>query len=199
MAHENGYPDLCGGEEVVGGVCDSFNRSHERTRAVFVNQWDWNRQFCGRRMPEDMTLADLRYGSDLEFGLSVYEPFGISQLEPLSAGALCVVSNVCGCVGFARQAGGAEAFRENIIEADYLRLSDVDSVEQFVEMTMAQREEVERAEAARLARIVADRLPRDEGEMRHRIETGFALAQKMNWDRVVRELFLPSVESAASR
>ena len=43
---------------------------------------------------------------DLEFGQSIYEPFGIAQVEPLSAGALCVPSSVCGCVGFVSRANG---------------------------------------------------------------------------------------------
>ena len=65
-------------------MTDFFNREHQAVRAVLVNQWDWNRQVCGERMPEEMTFGDIRRGTDLEFGLSVYEPFGISQFEPLS-------------------------------------------------------------------------------------------------------------------
>ena len=40
---------------------------------------------------------------DAELGMATYEPFGISQLEPLGSGAVCVISNVCGCAGFVRQ------------------------------------------------------------------------------------------------
>ena len=52
--HEPGYPDLCQGEEVVGEMFKHFNGNHEAARAVFVNQWDWNRQACGERMPKEM-------------------------------------------------------------------------------------------------------------------------------------------------
>ena len=51
-----------------------------------------------------MEFSDIRRGSDLEFGQSIYEPFGISQIEPVNFGAISCVSNVCGCIGFVQQA-----------------------------------------------------------------------------------------------
>ena len=72
-------------------------------------------------MPEEMTFDDLRNGTDVEFGQSIYEPFGIAQVEPLAAGALCVVSNVCGCVGFVARAAGEQP-TPNLIVADYVGL-----------------------------------------------------------------------------
>ena len=39
-------------------------------------------------MPADMEFLDIRRGSDLEFGQSIYEPFGIAQVEPLTYGAI---------------------------------------------------------------------------------------------------------------
>ena len=115
MTHEQGYPDMCGGEEVVGEMFDVFNRTHTASRVILVNQWGWSPNLCGQRMPAEMTIADLRRGADLEFGLSVYEPFGISQLESLSFGALCVLSNICGCAAFCRTAAGDDQF-DNILQ-----------------------------------------------------------------------------------
>jgi len=51
-----------------------------------------------------MEFMDIRKGSDVEFGQSIYEPFGIAQLEPLTFGGICVFSSVCGCSGFLRDA-----------------------------------------------------------------------------------------------
>jgi glycosyltransferase involved in cell wall biosynthesis len=191
-AHEKGYPDLCAGEEVVGETFDHFNRHHQSSRAVFVNQWGWSAETCGVRMPEAMTIADLRRGGDVEFGLSVYEPFGISQLESLSFGALCVVSNVCGCMGFARTAMGDRTW-DNIVEADFLRLPACKTVEELLSLDMRERDAVEAAEGERLAETIMDRLPRDEKALRRRIEAGCALARRMSWDRVVKQYFLPSL------
>ena len=198
VAHEEGYPDLCGGEEVLGDMFDDFNRHHQAVRAVLVNQWDWNRRVCGQRMPEDMTFADIRAGTDLEFGLSVYEPFGISQLEPLNFGGLCVVSNVCGCMGFARKAGGTQNL-ENVIEADYLKVPAGMGTEQLLCLPMSVRDKIESEENRRLAGIIVDRLPRDAEVLHRRVQAGCELARRMSWEQVVSEYFLPSLGRAATR
>ncbi len=199
VAHERGYPDLCGGEEVLGEMTDFFNREHQAVRAVLVNQWDWNRQVCGERMPEEMTFGDIRRGTDLEFGLSVYEPFGISQFEPLSFGAMCVPSNVCGCMGFARKVAKAGLpIADNIIEGNFLRLPDSMPVSQAVHLSIEQRDLIESEEGARLAKLLVDKLPRNNDVMVRRIQSGYDLAERMSWEHVVNEYFLPSLARAAT-
>ena len=59
-----------------------------------------------------MEFMDIRKGSDVEFGQSIYEPFGIAQLEPLTFGAICVFSNVCGCAGFFRDVSNGQEAEE---------------------------------------------------------------------------------------
>jgi hypothetical protein len=196
--HERGYPDLCQGEEVLGDIFRDFNSEHKATQAVFVNQWDWNDQLCGDRMPPDMELGDIRRGSDLEFGLSVYEPFGISQFEGLSFGAICVVSNVCGCMGFAHKAARGGSYK-NIIEGDFLQVSPDMSMEQLLALSTAQRDQVENAEAARLARLIVDSLPRSPQAIQALIADGYELANKMSWQTVVQDYFLPSLSRTISR
>jgi hypothetical protein len=197
VRHETGYPDLCQGEEVVGAMFETFRRDHQAVRAVFVNQWDWGPSACGRRVPEGMTFADLRRGTDVELGLSVYEPFGISQFEPLCFGALCAVSNVCGCMGFIRRAAGEGGYDDHVVEADFLRAAAGRSTGELMGMTVAQRDPIESAEAARVARQILERLPRDDEAARRKIETGYALAEKMSWEHVVSDYFLPGLERAA--
>jgi len=198
VAHEKGYPDLCQGEESIGEMIVDFNRNHKAVSAAFVNQWDWNRTFCGDRMPEDMHLGDMRRGTDVEFGLSVYEPFGISQFEPLSFGAMCVVSNICGCMGFARKTATPPEREDNILEADFLAVPDPLSIRELLELQIPQRDRVESDEAKRLAAEIVRRLPRDDQARRRCAEKGYELAQRMSWERVVREYFLPSLGRAAS-
>ncbi|MFA6132998.1 MAG: hypothetical protein WC869_03150 [Phycisphaerae bacterium] len=196
VSHEIGYPDLCGGEEVLGDMFDNFNRNHSAVRAVLVNQWDWNNRFCGQRMPAEMDFSDIRCGTDVEFGLSVYEPYGISQFEPLSFGALCVVSNVCGCMGFARRTGNSWPLEDNIIEADYLKVAEGLSLEQLHALPMSERDRIEAEENLRLARVILDHLPRDKASIERRIAKGHELATKMSWEHVVNEYFLPSLSRA---
>ncbi len=68
-----------------------------RYRILYVNQYGWARPRLGALDPERTEFADLRLGTDVEIGLSVYEPFGIAPLEPFGSGAVCVVSDACGC------------------------------------------------------------------------------------------------------
>ncbi len=195
--HERGYPDLCGGEELLGDMVAEFNRGHEHVKAVFVNQWDWNRAVCGQRMPEGMDFGDLRRGADVEFGLSVYEPFGIAQLEPLCFGALCVVSNVCGCTGFARRAAQQDGIEDNVIIGDFLGVSRSASVNDLLDLSIRERNRVESAEYERLAGLLAEKLPRDEETLSRRLENGYRLAGRMSWQRVVEEYFLPNLGRVA--
>jgi hypothetical protein len=197
VGHEKGYPDLCQGEEVLGEIFAGFNRGHEACRAVFVNQWDWNRQVCGDRMPEEMTFADIRHGTDLEFGLSIYEPFGISQLEPLCFGAICLVSNVCGCMGFATRVSSGNVNPDNIIEANFLHVPRDIDVDRLMNLSIADRDAIETVEAARLAGLVGPLLVNDADVIEKRITTGYELARKMSWEHVVKDYFLPSLARTA--
>ncbi len=197
VGHEEGYPDLCGGEEVLGEMFGPFSRDHEAVRAVLVNQWDWNREVCGLRMGEDMTFADIRRGSDAEFGLSIYEPFGISQFESLSFGALCIVSNVCGCMGFARRAS-EDVKHDRIIEGDYVAPGAGISIDDLLNMPTAQRDLIETEEAKRIAGLMIDRLPRSDQQMQDHIDQGCLLAERMGWQTVVSDYFLPALDRAAS-
>jgi len=199
VAHERGYPDLCQGEEVVGGMLELFNRDHRAIQGVFVNQWGWTAAACGDRMPADMSFADLRRGTDVEFGLSVYEPFGISQFEPLSYGALCVVSNVCGCMGFARRAMDDTCERDNIIEGNFLGAPEGMDLDALLRLTIADRDAVEAVEARRLAGLLFERLTDEPEAMGRRIAAGCKLADRMSWENVVNEYFLPSLASTAKR
>ena len=200
VAHEEGYPDLCGGEDVVGAMIADFNRHHEAVRGVMVNQWDWNRRVCGDRMPEEMTFADIRCGIDVEFGLSVYEPFGISQFEGLSFGALCVVSNVCGCMGFARSVGAAEGDGATVIEGNFLDVGEGPrDVVSLLNMPADQRDRVETAEADRIAGLVLDRLVNDSDALAARIERGARVAAEMSWEHVMQDYFLPALGRASAQ
>ena len=105
VGHRADNGDLIGEEShFFFAEVEPFNHSAQNSRIVLVNQFGWSRRRCGTRMAEAMAFSDIRRGSDLEFGQSIYEPFGIAQIEALSFGAVSCVSNVCGCIGFVQQA-----------------------------------------------------------------------------------------------
>jgi len=192
--HKVGYPDLCNGEETLEELFEDFNRHHAAIRAVLVNQFGWARGLCGLRMPEGASMADIRQGTDVEFGLSVYEPFGISQLEPLSSGAICLVSSVCGCVSLATRCAGGK-LPANILEGNFVKLPRRVTADEAAALGMADRHATEAAECRRLARELARRLPATEAQIDALLESGWQLGQRLGWQRVVEDLFLPAVRS----
>ena len=200
-------PDLFSHEIPLYGAIKEFNDTARASRIVLVNQYGWSRQQCGRHMPRNMAFADIRQGSDLEFGQSIYEPFGIAQLEPLSSGALCVVSSVCGCVGFIRRVGGASA--ANVLVADYTDLGALghaqtgDSAPDLSSATAAAlaigqeaRDRVEATQARTVARQIMQRLPKRPVDTQKCLDTGYALSQGMSWETVARDYLLPGLRRA---
>ena len=190
--HEEGYPDLTGGEEGLLDLFENFNRDHEHARAAYVNQFGWGRELCGRRMPVDMSFADIRQGTDVEFGMSIYEPFGISQLEPLSFGAVCVPTNICGCMGFVRAITGNKPV-PNVLEADFTRMGDVVSIEQALRINTVQRNAIEQQECGRVAEELLRRLPRSDDDMCRLMDSGWELARQMSWEQVVSRFIMPAL------
>jgi hypothetical protein len=176
-------------------LLEPFHWGRRAIRVVLVNQFGWERSRCGRRMPEAMRFSDLRAGSDLEFGQSVYEPFGIAQVEPLSAGALCVVSNVCGCVGFVRRAAGGRPC-PNLIVADYTQLPDgwnLWSAWDALRVDQPIRDGIEARNSWFVAQQIADRLPRSLDDRRRLLAEGQRVAAEMSWDAVVEDYLLPAL------
>ena len=198
LDHRPGYPDLEGAEVDLWAAASAFNRRARAIRVVFVNQFGWNRRRCGRRMPAGTSFADLRRGTHVEFGLSIYEPFGIAQVEPLSFGALCVVSNVCGCCGFVGRAAGAGDFA-NLIVAPYTDLAGPGGLEEVRGMDAAGLECIEARVSAAAAAGILERLPRSEEEAWEAVQRGYRVACNMSWNRVCEDLFLPGLERAARR
>ena len=194
VAHREGWPDLSGGEANLYTQVQEFNARSRNIKIIFVNQFGFRRRNCGKRMSEDMEFMDIRKGTDVEFGQSVYEPFGIAQLEPLTFGGICVFSNVCGCAGLLRDVSGSQDVK-NAIVADYTRLADPDyaDIEDLLQIGESVRDRIEANESERIAREIIARLPRNEAEIERMIRTGYELAKNMSWDVVARDYLLNSL------
>lgn len=196
--HRYGYPDLVGPEEDLHRMIEAFNAEHKQIQIVLVNQFGWSRQRIGSTLPKNMTIADLRVGTDVEFGMATYEPFGISPLEPLGAGAICVISNVCGCEGFVRHVAGMDA-EPNVLSADFTKLDEHWTIEELLAMTEADRNAVEDVESKRIADKLMASLPWDESTRGALIERGQTLVAKMGWDQVVANELLPVLHRISQR
>jgi hypothetical protein len=143
VVHREGLPDLSGGEALYYQGVQEFNAQSRNVKVVFINQFGFERNLCGNRMPADMEFMDIRKGSDAEFGQSIYEPFGIAQVEPISFGGICVFSECCGCAGFVAHAtGGKET--PNVIVADYTELPQKGlRPEQLMAIGQPERDQIE--------------------------------------------------------
>lgn len=190
--HRAGYPDLVGPELDLAAIVDRFNASHTHVQAVLVNQFGWSGELIGDRLPAKMDFGDLRRATDVEFGMATYEPFGISPLEPLGAGAICVISSVCGCAAFVRDAGAGLPL-DNVIIADFIQLPRDMSIDELRSMSQSQRDEVERRVTSDVAAELMRRLPRTAGDRKRLLEQGQALAARLTWDRVLERHLRPVV------
>jgi hypothetical protein len=172
---------------------EPFNRRARACQVIFVNQFGWSQDRCGLRMPAEMEFIDIRKGSDLEFGQSIYEPFGIAQIEPLSFGAICCVSNVCGCVGFVGRAAGGITQAPNIVVSDYVTLPPnypIPNPYHALVIDQGVRDWIEGINSVATAQTIFDRLPKNRAQMQAMLDRGQRIAQQMSWEVVVRDYLL---------
>jgi len=195
VVHHEGWPDLSGGELVFNNAVQEFNARSRNVKVIFINQFGFDRVSCGQRMPEDMEFMDIRKGSDVEFGQSIYEPFGIAQFEPLSFGGICVVTNVCGCAGFIKRICEPSESR-NVVIADYTDLNGMkfNNISDLLTIDLDTRNKLEHQISEKVAKEILVRLPANDQEMEDMVNSGFALAQQMSWDVVVENYILPGLK-----
>jgi glycosyltransferase involved in cell wall biosynthesis len=189
--HRYGYPDLVGPEQDIWRDCEAFNQGHEAVQVILVNQFGWSRSRIGKRLDKDMDFASLRCGTDVEFGMATYEPFGISPLEPLACGAVCVISKVCGCHGFVQHVTDNKG-SANVITADFTQLDglpgDIDSLKN---MNQSDRDRVESQVSRHIAGQIMERLPWTDAQRRALLDEGQRLSHRMGWDHVIESGLLP--------
>ncbi len=194
VAHREGWPDLSGGEAFYYTAVQQFNARSRNMKIIFINQFGFEPRRCGQRMPGDIEFMDIRKGTDVEFGQSIYEPFGIAQLEPLTFGGICVFTNVCGCAGFLRDITGPENVKNAII-ADYtdLKIADYGDIEDMMQIDRSMRNRIEASQGEKVAMQICSRLPKDDSEIESMLKSGYELAKNMSWDVVVNNYLLNSV------
>ncbi|MHC4488172.1 MAG: hypothetical protein ACYS9C_11875 [Planctomycetota bacterium] len=200
VAHREGWPDMSGGEANYYTAVQEFNARSRNIKIIFVNQFGFAPKKCGQRMPENVEFMDIRKGTDVEFGQSIYEPFGIAQLEPLTFGGICVFSSVCGCSGFLRDITGSENVK-NVIIADYTNLEtrkDTD-LEDLLHIDQSVRNQIEARESEKVAMQICSRLPKNQSEVESMIQTGYELAKNMSWDIAVKNYLLSNLQKVPDK
>jgi len=192
--HRHGYPDLVGPEVDYWKMIEPFNLDHKHVQVVLVNQFGWSRAAIGQRLPRGMDIADLRRATDVELGMATYEPFGISPLEPLAAGAVCVISSVCGCAGFIEHVTAGRG-APNVLRADYVSgAADHRTIEELKTIGEPERTAIEVVETARLADELVARLPRTDKARARLLADGQKLVAKMGWDNIIADQLWPLMD-----
>jgi hypothetical protein len=195
VQHHDHFPDLTGPETQLFQHMEAFNKDERPVKAVLVNQFGFSQKTLGDAAPKELTTADLRRAADVELGMSTYEPFGIAQLEPLHAGAICVTSTVCGCMGLVRRAMHELGLDDapNIIPADFI--SGLPMNVDPLTLTAQQRDAIEETVCTRLAGELFARLPKGDADRAKLLALGQKLAEHMSWDFVAEHDFLPMVKA----
>ncbi len=194
VQHRVGNGDLQGLEIEYYQAIQQFNARARASRIVLSNQFGWTRERNGGRMPAAMEFMDIRRGADLEFGQSIYEPFGIAQLEPLTFGALCCLSTSCGSAYFIEKRDGLRL--NNIVLADYITLPygwEYPNARAMLNIGSYERDQIEAAESYRAAAKIIERLPRQGHAAWTLLQDGRALAEKMSWQVVAEKQLLPAL------
>ena len=199
LVHREGYPDLTPGEIGFDLEVRAFNARARQSCTLFINQFGFDNQSTGGAVGEDVSFADLRCGSDAEFGMSTYEPFGIAQIEPLAFGALSVISDACGCLGYLQQvqAGGkAPVF----LRGDFTKGEAAPKeAAEWLAFDARQRRHLERQCSVELGHALAAALPADVEARAERLQAGYCAAAAMSWDRVIEMQYLPAMARMEQR
>ncbi|KIN08961.1 hypothetical protein OIDMADRAFT_48802 [Oidiodendron maius Zn] len=140
---------------------EKMNTPGSNVRLKVVNEFHWPDQTESGSSPTCFSRQDLHMATDISLGLSTYDTFAISPLEPVSCGAICMISTGCGC---ARRLQKLEGIESNILIADYgKRLDEIldvkDNYESIFEIRYLQKETLEEQATKEFAVELAEKVP----------------------------------------
>lgn len=191
VMHKEGWPDLVGIESEVYSDIEHFNAKSKAVKAVFINQFGFNRHSTGNRIPENAHWIDLRTGSDAEFGMSVYEPFGIAQIETVPFGSVAVLSDACGCADLIKTKFKSAPDAFHII--DFTNGLKGVSTEKLKDLDASERKEIEKEiiknEAEHIFRKVSGAA--SEKTMDTHLKNAQKLSLEIDWDHIVLHNIIP--------
>lgn len=194
VMHKEGWPDLVGIESGVYRDIELFNAKSKAIKAVFINQFGFNRHSTGNRIPENAHWIDLRTGSDAELGMSVYEPFGIAQIETVPFGGIAVLSDACGCADLIRDKFSSAPESFHIIE--FIKGVKDSPADKIIALDINSRKEIEKdiikKEAEHIFRKVSQ--ASSEKTMDKHLNIAQKLSLDIDWDHIVLKNIVPALK-----
>lgn len=180
--------DLRPEEEPLWAAIAALNeRFSGRCAMLYINYFGWPPGRLGAWCTGDSSFAD-RVATDVEVGLSVYEPFGIAPIEPFGSGAICALSDSCGCAKYLEELGYADRVLIGRFRAHGLPPTAVDS---------AALRQIESAVYDDLVDGIMALLgdPKTEWRQRRadRVAAAQAILDRLSWTAVVTDHLLPAI------
>lgn len=194
--HKKGWPDLVGDEIEVYKLTKNFNENSRNIKALFVNQFGFSKKKCPKLIVEEIDTIDLKIASDIELGISIYEPFGISHIEVLPFGGISVHSTSCG-VYFFLEKTFKDSFKP-FYALDFISIGSPLTLETLKTINPNQRKALEELCIANNALKIFEKIPKTLKEK----EIGFnqisEFVDKLSWDNVIKTCFIPQIKSLSS-
>jgi hypothetical protein len=189
--HRIGWPDLVGYEIEIYQYIEKFNQKAKNIKAIFINQYGLSKRKCGIDFPEDISTKDLKLASDAEFGLSIYEPFGISHIEALPSGGLSLLSTSCGVFYLLEK-----VFKEDFkpyVAIDFIDIGKDLPEHALLELTHEKREILEELTIAKCAENLFKKIPKNQKERVEIFEKIQPYLKELDWETIVKKYFLPGL------
>ncbi|MEM0220195.1 MAG: hypothetical protein QW213_07690, partial [Thermoproteota archaeon] len=158
--HQEGWPDLIGYEIEIYDWVKKFNEFSKHIKALFINQFGFSKYKCPFLIEEDLDTKDLRIASDMEIGLSIYEPFGIAHIEVLPFGGISVPSTSSGVFFFLEEV--TKDLKEIIpyYGVDFISIGERFTLESLKTLSSIQRIALEEFVIANIAEEIFKRIPK---------------------------------------
>ncbi len=193
VVHAEGWPDLIGSEVDIYNYLARFNSNSRCIKGVFLNQFGFSRRRCGNRVPETTDFLDLRIGSDAEFGFSIYEPFGIAQLETIPFGGIAALSDACGC-SHAVGTAFADSQRKPYHVFEFVRgLPEALSEVNLRSISIEQRFELEKQLLRREVGPFTQALPTGDSDRSQLLEAAQECSELLGWKSSVTAMNLSTL------
>ena len=189
--HREGWPDLIGTEIDLHHQFQFFNKKAKAIRCLFINQFGFEAHSCGKKMPPKTHLKHLRLASDIELGLSTYEPFGIAPLESIPFGGIPVVSDASGCAYLLKEILKPDEYQ--IVHFTTLPPAfqkKYQTKENFLKISQFERDVLETILCQKEALQTANLLPKNEKERKSRFETMQKKSHRLDWDHAAKKIIL---------
>ncbi|MGC8871486.1 MAG: hypothetical protein ACP5QC_01210 [Caldimicrobium sp.] len=189
--HRIGWPDLVGYEIEIYQYIEKFNQKAKNVKAIFINQYGLSKRKCGIDFSEDISTKDLKLASDAEFGLSIYEPFGISHIEALPSGGLSLLSTSCGVFYLLEK-----VFKEDFkpyVAIDFIDIGKDLPEHALLELTHEKREILEELTIAKCAENLFKKIPKNQKERVEIFEKIQPYLKELDWETIVKKYFLPGL------